>query len=267
MPIIGRITARRAFFDIQLESNVKEEEDKEQYLKRGPLAVLAVLKNLLKSQTPIMVSHARGQFITRLLYADKERLVVDLGSNDYENQLALETADLHLTAETHGAKVEFALSKLEEERYDGLPAFGAGLPDELLMIQRREYFRVSAPLDPIFYCYVKWPDGSGEGRMRLQDLSLGGIGVLSDSPIPETLEGGESFKNLRVELGEYGRFEVDANLINVGQRSVVGNKNETVVTPRLSFRFLTLNFAQERLLQQVIFSLERLAREKATRFQ
>ena len=244
-----------------------KEEDKEQYLKRGPLAVLTVLKNLLKDQTPVMVSHSRGQFITRLLYADKERLVIDLGSNDYENQLALEITDMHLTAETQGAKVEFILSKLEDESYEGLPAFAADLPDELLMIQRREYFRVSAPLNPVFYCHVTWPDGSGEGRLRLQDLSLGGIGALSDSPVPETLEGGEMFKALRVELGEYGRFEVDANLINVGQRSVVGNKNETVVTPRLSFRFAMLNFAQERLLQQVIFSLERLAREKATRFQ
>jgi c-di-GMP-binding flagellar brake protein YcgR len=135
------------------------------------------------------------------------------------------------------------------------------------MIQRREFFRVNAPLDPIFYCYVQWPDGSGEGRMRLQDLSLGGIGVLGDSPIPEGLHGGEQFKKLRVELGEYGRFEVDAHLINVGKRSIVGNKNETVVTPRLSFRFSSLNAGEERSLQQVIFSLERLARDKATRFQ
>ncbi|WP_380180867.1 flagellar brake protein [Kalamiella sp. sgz302252] len=244
-----------------------KEEDKEQYLKRGPLAVLAVLKNLLKNQTPVMVSHARGQFITRLLYADKERLVVDYGSNDYENQLALEMKELHFTAETHGAKVEFALEGLESDDHEGLPAFGAALPDLLWMIQRREFFRVAMPLDPIFYCYVKWPDGSGEGRLRLQDVSLGGIGVLGDSPVPETLQGGEMFKKMRLELGEYGQFEVDASLINVGQRSVVGNKNETVVTPRLSFRFASLNFSQERLLQNMIFSLERLAREKATRFQ
>lgn len=244
-----------------------KEEEKEQYLKRGPLAVLAVLKNLLKNQTPVMVSHARGQFITRLLFADKERLVVDYGSNDYENQLALEMSDLQLTAETHGAKVEFTLAALENDSHDGLPAFGAGLPDELWMIQRREFFRVAVPLDPVFYCYAKWPDGSGEGKMRLQDLSLGGIGVLGDSPVPETLQGGEAFKKMRIEMGEYGQLEVDASLINVGQRSVVGNKNETVVTPRLSFRFASLNFAQERLLQTVIFSLERLAREKATRFQ
>ena len=244
-----------------------KEEEKEQYLKRGPLAVLAVLKNLLKKQTPVLVSHARGQFITRLLYADKERLIVDYGSNEYENQLALEMNELHLAAETYGAKVEFTLNALENDSHEGLPAFGAGLPDELLMIQRREFFRVAVPLDPIFYCYVKWPDGSGQGRMRVQDLSLGGIGVLSDSPIPESLEGGEIFKKVRVELGEYGRLEADATLINVGERSVVGNKNETVVTPRLSFRFASLDFSQERLLQNVIFSLERLAREKATRFQ
>lgn len=265
MPIIRRNTAERVF-DIQPEWDVKE-EDKEQYLKRGPLAVLAVLKNLMKNQTPVLVSHARGQFITRLLFADKERMVVDYGSNDYDNQLALASQAFQLTAETHGAKVEFTLDVLEAENHDGLPAFGASLPDLLWMIQRREFFRVSVPLDPIFYCYVSWPDGSGEGRMRLQDLSLGGIGVLSDSTIPETLQGGETFKKLRVELGEYGRFEVDAILINVGERSVVGNKNETVVTPRLSFRFVALDFAQERQLQQVIFSLERLAREKATRFQ
>lgn len=243
-----------------------KEEEKEQYLKRGPLAVLAVLKNLHKNQTPVLVSHDRGQFITRLLYADKERLLLDYGSNDYENQLALTMKNLHLTAETQGAKVEFALNALEADNHEGLPAFGADLPDVLWMIQRREFFRVCVPLDPVYYCHVKWP-GGGEGRMRLQDLSLGGVGVLGDATLPETLQGGEEFKKMRLELGEYGQLEVDAALINVGQRSIVGNKNETVVTPRLSFRFASLSFAQERLLQNVIFSLERLAREKATRFQ
>lgn len=244
-----------------------EEEDKEQYLKRGPLAVLGVLKNLLKHETPVMVSHARGQFITKLLFADQDRLLVDYGSNDYDNQIALEVEELHLSAETHGAKVEFALGRLEGASHENLPAFSSPLPELLWMIQRREFFRVSAPLDPIFYCYVNWPDGSGEGKMRLQDLSLGGIGVLGDASVPSTLQGGEQFKKLRVEMGEFGRFEVDAELINVGQRSVVGNKNETVVTPRLSFRFVSLNAGQERTLQQVIFSLERIARDKATRFQ
>lgn len=244
-----------------------KEDDKEQYLKRGPLAVLAVLRDLQENQTPIMISHARGQFITRLLYADKQSMVLDFGSNDYENQLAKEAQNLHITAETHGAKVEFALPALSAIEHEGLPAFSADLPELLWMIQRREFFRVTAPLNPVFYCYIPWPDGSGEGRLRLQDLSLGGIGVLSDGQLPETLQNGDSIKQLRVELGDYGRFEVDAQLICIGKRSVVGNKSETIVTPRLSLRFLSLNAGQERELQQVIFSLERLARDKANRFQ
>lgn len=244
-----------------------KEDDKEQYLKRGPLAVLGVLRDIQENQTPVMVSHTRGQFITRLLYADKESMLLDFGSNDYDNQLAKEARNLHITAETRGAKVEFALNLLTATEHDGLPAFAADLPDVLWMIQRREFFRVTAPLNPVFYCYITWPDGSGEGRLRLQDLSLGGIGVLSDNPLPETLQTGDSIKKLRVEMGEYGRFEVDAQLITIGKRSVVGNKSETIVTPRLSLRFMSLNAGQERELQQVIFTLERLARDKANRFQ
>ncbi|QGU87245.1 flagellar brake protein [Erwinia sorbitola] len=244
-----------------------KEDDKEQYLKRGPLAVLAVLRDLHENQTPVMVSHPRGQFITRLLYADKESMILDFGSNDYDNQLATEAHNLHITAETRGAKVEFALPAISVCEHEGLPAFSADIPELLWMIQRREFFRVTAPLNPIFYCYIPWPDGSGEGRLRLQDLSLGGIGVLSDAPLPEVLKTGDSIKKLRVEMEEYGRLEVDAQLITIGKRSVVGSKNETIVTPRLSFRFLSLNAGQERELQQVIFSLERLARDKANRFQ
>lgn len=243
-----------------------KEEDKEQYLKRGPLAVLGVLRDLEKQQTPVRVSGDRGQFISRLLYVDQQQVIVDYGSNQYDNQLALESRDLHLSAETHGAKVEFSLPALSAVEYEGLPAFSAPLPELLWMIQRREFFRVTAPLEPVFYCQTHWPDGTG-ARFRLQDLSLGGIGVLVDGELPEKLNGGDILKNLQVELGEYGQFEVDAQLLHIGQRTSVSSKNETVVTPRLSFRFVSLNAGQERQLQQVIFALERLARDKANRFQ
>lgn len=244
-----------------------KQEDKEQYLKRGPLAVLAVLRDLLENQTPVMINHTRGQFITRLLAADREQVVLDYGSNDYDNQLALEANNLHVTAETRGAKVEFALPALQGGEQEGLPAFTAALPDVLWMIQRREFFRVHAPLSPVFYCYIPWPDGSGEGRLRLQDLSLGGIGALAEGPLPETLQDGDTIKKLRVDMGEYGRFEIDTQLVTISQRSVIGSKNQTIVTPRLSLRFVALQPGQERELQQVVFALERLARDKANRFQ
>ncbi|QKJ86829.1 flagellar brake protein [Paramixta manurensis] len=243
-----------------------KEVDKEQYLKRGTLAVLGVLRDILRDQTPVMVSHTRGQFISRLLFVDREQLMIDYGSNTYDNQVALDAENLHISAETQGAKVEFALPTLHADTYEGLPAFSAPLPDVLWQIQRREFFRVHAPLDPVFYCHTQWPDGT-PARFRLQDLSLGGIGVLVDGQLPENLRLGETLKQLRVELGEYGHFEVDAQLLQIGQRTTVSSKNETLSIPRLSFRFTRLAPGQERQLQQVIFALERLARDKANRFQ
>jgi len=243
-----------------------KDADKEQYLKRGTLAVLNVMKDLLRYQTLLMANFSRGQFISRLLAADEERVIFDLGSNALDNELALQSGELNIAAETHGAKVEFSLQGLTRIDYEGLPAFAAPLPELVWQIQRREFFRVNAPMEPVFYCHTEWPDGR-KARFRLQDLSLGGIGVLLDEPLPEGLTRGDDFKKLRVELGEYGQFEVTAKLLHIGERSTVTGKNETRVTPRLSFRFTVIEPVQERQLQQVIFALERLARDKANRFQ
>lgn len=243
-----------------------KEADQEQYLKRGTLAVLGVMKDLLRLQTPLLVRFPRGQFISRMLAADEDHLLFDLGSNNLDNDYALTSDDLSITAETYGAKVEFSLAALEIVEFEGLPAFSAPLPDLLWQIQRREFFRVCAPLEPQFWCHTVWPDGR-KTRLRLQDLSLGGIGVLVDEALPDGLQDGDSFNSFRVELGEYGHFDVPVKLLSIGERSVVTGKNETRITPRLSFRFATLNPAQERQLQQIIFALERLARDKSTRFQ
>jgi c-di-GMP-binding flagellar brake protein YcgR len=242
------------------------EADKEQYLKRGTLAVLGVMKDLLRFQTPLMVNFSRGQFISRLLSADEDQVIFDLGSNALDNDLALQGGEVNIAAETHGAKVEFGLNDLQRIEFEGLPAFAASLPELVWQIQRREFFRVNAPIDPVFYCHSQWPDGR-TARFRLQDLSLGGVGVLVDEALPEGLNRGDNFKKLRVDLAEYGHFEVTAQLLHIGERSTVTSKNETRITPRLSFRFTVIEPIQERQLQQVIFALERLARDKANRFQ
>nr|WP_217268320.1 flagellar brake protein [Pantoea allii] len=243
-----------------------KETDKEQYLKRGTLAVLGVMKDLLQLQTPLLVNFSRGQFISRMLAADETRIVFDLGSNNLDNDYALHCNEITIFAETHGAKIEFALGTLEKTDFEGLPAFQAALPDVLWQIQRREFFRISAPMDPEFWCHCQWPDGS-PARLRLQDLSLGGIGVLVEETMPEGLKSGDDFSSLQVELGEFGQFNVSAKLMHIGERSIITNKNETKVTPRLSFRFTALEPHQERQLQQIIFALERQARDKAQRFQ
>jgi len=236
----------------------------EQFLKQNPLAVLGVLRDLQKGGVPLRVSWASSQFISKILDASPERLVIDLGSQASENRAALRGENISVLAETHGAKVEFVLPRLEQGEYQGLPAFITALPTNLWFVQRREYFRISAPLHPAYFCKAKMPDKK-EFRFRLFDLSLGGMGALMDAAKPDGLVEGMRFSQIELDMGGWGRFFFDAQLIAISERKVVDGKNETKTTPRLSFRFLNVGPAAERELQRIIFSLEREARERANK--
>ncbi|ELE6382516.1 flagellar brake protein YcgR, partial [Salmonella enterica] len=73
------------------------------------------------------------------------------------------------------------------------------------------------------------------------------------------------FSQVELNMGQWGIFHVDAQLIAISERKVIDGKNETITTPRLSFRFLNVSPAVERELQRIIFSLEREARERANK--
>lgn len=236
----------------------------EQFLKQNPLAVLGVLRDLQKNQVPVCITWGSGQFISKILDVNPEALVMDFGSQEYENNAVQRAGKVTITAETQGAKVEFTLPGLAAGDYQALPAFISPLPDSLWFIQRREYFRISAPLHPAYFCKALMPD-KRELRFRLFDLSLGGMGALLDGELPAGLQTGMRFAQVELDMASWGQFYFDAQLIAIGERKVVDGKNSTIVTPRLSFRFLNVSPGVERELQRIIFALEREARERASR--
>jgi c-di-GMP-binding flagellar brake protein YcgR len=236
----------------------------EQFLKNNPLAVLGVIRDLQKNQVPVRITWASGQFISKILEVTPEALVMDFGSQEFENTAVQRAAKVTISAETQGAKVEFTLPGLESGIWQSLPAFITPLPETLFFIQRREYFRINAPLHPAYFCKALMPNKS-ELRFRLFDLSLGGMGALLDGALPEGLQAGMRFSQIELDMASWGQFYFDAQLIAIGERKVVDGKNETITTPRLSFRFLNVSPGVERELQRIIFSLEREARERANR--
>lgn len=237
-------------------------EHNEQFLKQNPLAVLNILRDLQQANAALRVSWSSRQFISRILDASQNRLVIDFGSSEEDNDAARTARNLSMVAETNGAKIEFTVAQMQVENYQGLPAFSMPTPPALWFIQRREFFRIPAPLYPAYYGVAKLPDKSPL-RFRLFDLSLGGMGALLDAPPPESLMPGMTLKEVELDMGPWGRFRCDAQLLAISERKLVDSKNETIVTPRLSFRFLHMNPVLERSLQRIIFSLEREARERA----
>jgi c-di-GMP-binding flagellar brake protein YcgR len=175
------------------------------------LAVLGVLRDLQKNDVPVRISWSSSQFISKILDVSPERLVIDLGSQEYENRAVMRAENICITADTQGAKVEFTLPKFEEGHYQSLPAFITPLPNSVWFIQRREFFRMPAPLHPPYYGKASMPDKS-ELRFRLYDLSLGGMGALLETAKPEALAEGLRFSQIELDMASWGMFRVDAQL-------------------------------------------------------
>lgn len=155
------------------------ETSKENFVKTNKLAICAILRDLKKNDTAVMVTHARGQFISRILdvLPDSNQFIFDFGSVTHENIAALAANQLTIIAEPTGAKIEFTCNPVKEIAYLSLPAFSTFIPDSLYFIQRREYFRVSIPQWPAYYCAGKFADGT-KFSYTLADVSLGGWGCM-----------------------------------------------------------------------------------------
>jgi c-di-GMP-binding flagellar brake protein YcgR len=244
------------------------ETSKENFVKTNKLAICAILRDLQKNDTAVMVTHARGQFISRILdvMPETNQFIFDFGSVEHENTLALAANQITIIAEPTGAKIEFACHKLQEIHYLSLPAYSSPLPEQLYFIQRREYFRINIPQWPAYYCTGKFSDGS-KFSYTLADISLGGMGLyaLKGSEFP--LQGCGVLRDVSVDLCGFGLFKLDLQFIRSIDKQVVNNKGETLTMQRLSFKFPRLSPIQEKGLQRAIFELEKQQTAKARKFQ
>lgn len=244
-----------------------DENVKEQFVKRNKLAICATLRDLKKNDISVMVNHARGQFISKILdvLPDSDLFVFDLGGVERENNSALYAGVLAFVAEPAGAKVEFQAEIARTIDYQGLPAFTAPLPDELYLIQRRTYFRINTPLWPPLLCCGELKDNT-PFQFTIKDLSLGGLGLYTEQDVSGLLSAGDVIQHVEMDLDDYGFFCVDLQFIGQTETKVVDSKGDVKAMKRLSFKFLGLSAAQERDLQQVIYELEHLQNEKKKRF-
>ncbi len=80
------------------------------------------------------------------LSTDNREFFLDMGSDDEMNRRALLTNKLIFTTIIDKVKVQFSLNKVSQTQHDGRLAFLASVPETLLRLQRREYFRLPTPV-------------------------------------------------------------------------------------------------------------------------
>ncbi len=200
-----------------------------QYLLYSQAEILAVLRSLIQKGAMITVYFDQGNsFLLSSMLAlsdDHRSFILDVGSNDEMNRRALLARTLSFTSLVDKVKIQFSVNSLSATRHAGRPAFLASVPETLLRLQRREYFRLATPIaHPVrLTATVRRPDGSAVVvQVPLYDVSGGGIGLMAPLEQAGLFQRGETLADCKIALPDEGLLVTNLavrNLFDVTARS------------------------------------------------
>lgn len=246
------------------QSNVTDIADDESehpdFGRRNPLEIGVSLRNLVNRRDFLTADYGGGQIVTRVLDVDPatQTFVFDWGGVAGQNERVLASENLMFEASPDGVRMEFATGTPRKVTFDGHPAYEADFPPVLFYMQRREYFRVEAPvLDP-YICSGLLPSGD-RFRFEVNDLSLGGVALRTMDARVASMEVGIILPAVELHFSNPGKVVLDLRLM--ANRETVNSKGDHRYT--LGFKFLSLPGSAENTLQRLITQLEMKRRAMA----
>ncbi len=221
--------------------------------RRNPLEIGVSLRNLANRGDFLTAEYYGGQIVTRLLDVDvtAHTFIFDWGGVAEQNAVVLAAPKLIFHAAPDGVRVEFSTATARRTTFDGRPAFEADFPAVLYYMQRREYFRVEAPvLDP-YICSGVLPDGE-RFRFEVHDLSLGGVALRTMDDRVASLAMGVTLHDVELHFSTPGKVTLDLKLVS--HRQSATSKGDRRYT--LGFKFASMPGSAENTLQRLITQLE-----------
>ncbi len=240
------------------KTNPSVVDNYEKYLLHGRGAIIQKLRQLAKSHSLITAHFGGGQhsLLTAVLEVlpEKEVVVLDYGANEKINRKILEASRIVFKTQYEGITAQFTVDRVQRAKRHGKTTFACPLPESLLWVQRREFYRVRVPLgDPVF-CEI--PVGDEEPlSLRIIDISVGGVG-LEDAENRLDVELEQHLPGCKLKLGEHG----DA-LVNLEVRNFVPlNPDDPAAGRRIGCQIHDLAMDMNTIIQRYIHAVEALRR-------
>jgi c-di-GMP-binding flagellar brake protein YcgR len=235
-------------------------EDLERFQIHSRIEIVTVLRALIERRAQLTVHYGQGEeFMLSTLVAvnpDYEELVFDCSGDQGANARLLRSPRLNFVSSLEQVRIQFSAQRAEATAYDGLPAFRVRIPDALLRLQRRDYFRIAPPLASALVARIADPrESSRTAELRILDISAGGIAV-ADVPQGLRLETGMVLEQCAVQLPDVGAVSFKAEVCNVVPNGAPGG------AVRCGLRYLDMPGAIAARIQRYILKLDRDRRNR-----
>lgn len=205
-----------------------------------------------KTRAALYYDGEKKFILTKLLVVNNEGLWLDIGPYAEENEHILQCDSLTFVGLHQQVKVQFEAHGIETALFNNEEAFYLPVPEYLLRIQRREYFRLSIPAKSPIMCNIPInPEKRGEPavmrEVSILDISCGGIALLCEESETE-FQRGKTYKDCQISLPNFGTVTVAIEVRNCADFTITSG----LVKKRISCQFIRPNYQTTVLLQNYI---------------
>ena len=166
-----------------------DEVPDERFVLRDPAQIAHLLRRLLDIAAPITASYGNGGEVlhTKLtsITRDERSIYLAWDGDDEKNATVAASGRLACMTELDGIRVQFALTV--DGSFARAHAFAARMPESLLRIQRRDYFRLITPTAAGIVCTLPGPrpnDPRHRVAAPVVDISGSGLAILVPQGTP-----------------------------------------------------------------------------------
>ena len=230
--------------------------DLAKYTLSSPVEIIHHIRSIIKNGYMVTVFSNKGKtfILTRLLEVDTNdrTLIFDWGSDDETNQQLMASERNVFVCSPDGVKTQFITGQVHEVKYEGKPAFEVSLPEQVIKLQRREFFRIRTPVGHPLLCIIKdYPGAPLE--LPVFDISLGGLALWLPDLTAPGFDIGQQYYDCSLELKPFGMLR---STLEVRHRLPVQLRNGQDAV-RVGCSFLHLPTSMENMIQRYVGQLER----------
>lgn len=243
-----------------LKFELLQADDYSRYLLREKTDILYNLRALMQKRAMLsaFVDASADSFLTAIvaITPDERHLILDAASDESINQRAQAAEQLICVTQLDKIKIQFAARDIQRITHEGHDAFRINLPEILLRLQRREYYRLTSPNAHGLNCQIPIRI-EGEDRIitvdaDVVDISGGGLAV-TVPPSGVAFEPDMEFPDCRLMLPEIGPIATTLRVRNLFR---ITNRDGSVML-RAGCEFMDLSAGMASTIQRYILRAER----------
>lgn len=213
----------------------------------------------------LYVDDGRKFFLSSIIAIDEaqNQLVLDPAQDAQINELACTAREITLVANLDRVKMQIRLSSLKMQAYQGQNALFTAIPERILRLQRREFFRLEPPLTAPIRCQLATTLDNGSTKtfdLVLADISGGGVSLIGEPEMAPHFGRDTVFRDCRLEIPDEGVILVNLRVRKVIEMSPRNGEH----CLRIGCEFVNLPGMRLSFIERYIARIERERKARAS---